>query len=251
MIPKYAILSCDSNKEYLDFWEPVSKLWKLKIGITPVLVYVSDVDIQLSCEYGEVVRVSPVPGMSIVTQSQLARYWYPINKPNDVCIISDIDMLPLSRYYFLDMLKDMDENSWIHLNDCFDGRHMSTCYHVAKGSLLSDVWQIHSDWSIFISDVISRFGKKPDGAVEWWCDELWATSMIHKYNNKSIFNFLKRDLGQNGHRIDRPEFVFDESLLANDFYYDAHCPRPYAAYKNVIDSIVNISLIKYVGLCIQ
>lgn len=235
----YALMSCDSNPLYLDFWPIVSKLWKLKIGLTPILIYVGNDDIPISTEYGEVVRVPLVDGISPATQSQLARYWYVVNKPEDVCIISDIDMLPLSKHYFIDLVKDFSDDSWIHLNDCFDGKHMSTCYHVAKGSLFNDVWKVESDWTIFVSNVVSEFGYDENGKPQWFCDELWATDRIHKHSNKSVFKFLKRDLGQNGHRIDRPGFNYNSRLLRCGFYYDAHCPRPYAQYKYQIENIAN------------
>ena len=35
-----AIHSSDSNPLYLDFWESVSRAWKTKIGIEPVLIYI-------------------------------------------------------------------------------------------------------------------------------------------------------------------------------------------------------------------
>lgn len=40
MNPKYASMSCDSNPFYLDFWEPVSRIWKKKFGIHPYLFFV-------------------------------------------------------------------------------------------------------------------------------------------------------------------------------------------------------------------
>ena len=234
----YALMSCDSNPLYLDFWPLVSKLWKLKFGITPILIYVGDDDVSLSTEYGEVVRVPFIKDISTPTQSLLARYWYVSKKPESVCIISDIDMLPLSTKYFCDIPESFDDDVWLHLNDCFGASYsyIPTCYHVAKGSLFNKVWKIEESWEDFVRNVVANYKD------EWFCDEAWATAKIQKYDDKSIFKFLKRDLGQNGHRIDRPNFVFDINLLKNGYYYDAHCPRPYLQHKQVIDTIVNVVL---------
>ena len=45
---KYAIMSSDSNPLYLDFWPIVSKVWKEKFDIEPILYYIDenhDIDI--------------------------------------------------------------------------------------------------------------------------------------------------------------------------------------------------------------
>ena len=44
------IMSCNDNPYYSDFWPLVSKVWKEKIGIDPVLVYVGDAS-NISTEY--------------------------------------------------------------------------------------------------------------------------------------------------------------------------------------------------------
>lgn len=38
----YAIVSCDENPFYSDFWEPVKKLWTKLIGVKPLLVKISN-----------------------------------------------------------------------------------------------------------------------------------------------------------------------------------------------------------------
>jgi hypothetical protein len=40
-------------------------------------------------------------------------------------------------------------------------------------------------------------------------------------------------------RIDRYwHWPADDQLLAQGYYIDAHCPRPYSAYKDEIDAII-------------
>ena len=55
MIVDYAVMASDDNELYLDFWLPVSKLWKERIGVTPVLLYFGDGN--PSDEYGIVIKM--------------------------------------------------------------------------------------------------------------------------------------------------------------------------------------------------
>ena len=75
---KKALMSVDDNPLYSDFWEPVSKVWKLRLGITPHLIYFGNND--LSEEWGKVTKVTPVKGIPIHFQTQWARFWYTLLK---------------------------------------------------------------------------------------------------------------------------------------------------------------------------
>ena len=45
-------------------------------------------------------------------------------------------------------------------------------------------------------------------------------------------------------RVDRINWGFDERYILNDFYIDAHCPRPYKNNKNTINELIEKLLIK-------
>ncbi len=96
---KYAVVSSDSNPEYLDFWPYVAKMWK-RIGIEPVLLYIGN---QTPSEdlsrYGKVFFFESIPDWQIYQQAQCIRFWAAkiLDGP---FIISDIDMLPISEDYY-------------------------------------------------------------------------------------------------------------------------------------------------------
>ncbi len=49
-------MSSDSNSLYLDFWPIVSKIWKKKFNITPILYYIDENhNIEISEEFGKVI----------------------------------------------------------------------------------------------------------------------------------------------------------------------------------------------------
>ena len=100
----YAIMASDSNPDYLDFWEPVSKVWNIKMGITPILIHIGDGD-NIDITYGDVINMKPIEGIPLHLQAQWVRFWYMSTLGDKVGVISDIDMFALSRKYFVDKIE--------------------------------------------------------------------------------------------------------------------------------------------------
>jgi hypothetical protein len=95
---EYAIVSSDRNPEYLDYWPYVAKMWQ-RIGIKPVLFYIDrEPPADNAEECGIVHHVQPID-WEISQQAQCIRFWAAkvLDKP---FIISDIDMLPISKEYY-------------------------------------------------------------------------------------------------------------------------------------------------------
>jgi hypothetical protein len=96
---KYAVVSSDSNPEYLDFWPYVAKAWK-RIGIEPVLIYIDKEAPDDSVNsHGRVIYLESIPEWCIAQQAQCIRFWAAkiLDAP---FIISDMDMLPISEDYY-------------------------------------------------------------------------------------------------------------------------------------------------------
>lgn len=242
---KYAIHSSDSNPFYLDFWPIVSKIWKLKFDIEPVLLYVDDNhEIQIDETHGTVIKFKQIDGIPLDLQCLWIRYWWPSQVPDDVCIISDIDMLPVSKFYFIDQITNFSDEKYIHLNPL--PNYFPSCYHVAKGRLFKNVLKLHDKWddSIqFINNLnIGYTHSFQTGKVssKWGSDESYATESIQKYEDKDIFVFIPRTHG----RIDRSRWEWTESMILNDIVADSHSIRPYNDIDNKpkIDKLTDVIL---------
>jgi hypothetical protein len=109
---KYAVVSSDSNPEYLDFWPYVAKAWK-RIGIDPVLLYIDKEAPNPSInEHGRVIYLKSIPEWTISQQAQCIRFWAAkiLDAP---FIISDIDMLPISEEYYKSGVIDLSSNGLV------------------------------------------------------------------------------------------------------------------------------------------
>lgn len=238
MKPKYAIHSSDSNPYYLDFWPLVSRVWKEKFGLEPVLIYIDDNhDVPIDTTYGIVIKLKPVERIPVYLQCLWVRYWYPSQFPDDVSIICDIDMFPISKTYFLTQIQSVSDDAYVHLNP--NSAIIPSCYHVAKGSTFVKVLNLDPRWE----DSIQKVWKSPGGIVhtasgitfgKWGVDEAHATELINKYEDKSIFTFIPRT----HRRIDRAKWVYTHEEIEDDTYADIHSVRPYSEYKDEIDKLV-------------
>ena len=94
------LLSCDENPYYYDFWPFARDIWKKRIGVEPQLVLISDTKSTDNFDSDGVLYVQKIEDVPIHLQAQLARIYYTKYFPNEVCLISDIDMFPVSSDFF-------------------------------------------------------------------------------------------------------------------------------------------------------
>lgn len=243
----YVILSSDNNPLYIDFWPIVSKIWKEKFNITPILALIDNDDIlldKIDKTYGDVYKFDIIDDVPIYLQCLWIRYWITSKFKNSVCMISDIDMIPLSKYYFIDSISEIDNNDYVHLNPCYDSYGtLPSCYHIGKGSLLKEIWKLDDKWEDSIKRLNNlNLGRSPDNLVDkikWFSDEKYSSDLIFEWRKTNInrVNFIKRE---DMRRIDRYYWSYDKELVKSGYYYDSHCVRPYTIYKSEIDKLINL-----------
>lgn len=242
-----AIVSSNDNPMYLDFWDSVSKLWKLKFGIEPVLLYFGENVDKVSDKYGTVIDMEILEGIPVSTQAQCSRIWYSGQCGDEVVITSDIDMLPLSPKYYVDSIANVSDDKFVSLNPLNNNTYFPMCYNVGKSSTLKDILDIDTDWETFMTKLI-KWAESDEcedhyGNGNYWSlDETWTSKHVNEYPNRDIIHPIPRPNGVNGFRIDRPNWTYDVNLIAQDYYYDSHSIRPYSEHKESIDQIVNTSL---------
>lgn len=247
-------MSVNDNDLYLDFWEPVSMVWNMRFGIRPLLIYFGQKN--LSTEWGDVIRTPYVDNIPKHFQTQWARFWFTQTEPNSTFIISDIDMIPISKFFFRDQISLIDCGKYVHLNGYH--RPLPVCYHVAKGDRFREVLDLEDDFGRSVRKVwgtnFSSKDKLHNGNSRWSLDEAYSTNKIigsNLFNNpmlcilKKIFSkkmrnieLIKRKVDEKYLRIDRSKWPVDIPLNINE-YFDCHCPRPYADYSKSINKIIS------------
>lgn len=232
-----AIVASDENSFYLDFWPIVAKAWK-RLGIKPTLALIADDYVQVDEEVGDVIRFKPLPGIPTGFQAQVIRLLIPLYFEDEFCLLSDIDMIPISKSYFVDPLKSMSNNMFIVYRDKAypdEMKQYPICYNAAKGSTFKEILGVRS-----ITDIPAIINYWAHLKLGWCTDEILLYNYLQRWKG---FKYRCIKLGATdrlclGRRIDRANWNYDRNKLLNeDFYVDCHSLRPYSQYKEEIDKL--------------
>lgn len=235
----YVLIGSDSNPYYLDFWPLVSKVWSRVFKIKPVLGLVCEEDSDLyEDDFGFIKKFKKVEGVDVGLQSQIVRF-YLSNFLNGNCLISDIDMLPLSKEYFEGTCSRLNsENMVIHSADnpeCLRKNMYPMCYVAGSSETFKNVFDLNLTWEEFCNLLHNR-------NETWFTDQKYLFEKVNQYNEtKKNVIFLKR--GWNGpanRRIDRVNWIYNPERVSSGFYIDSHLLRPYEQYKNEINNLANL-----------
>lgn len=235
---KYSILSVDDNPLYQGFWDINKKLWFYNMGIKPILAYITDdalgnYHIDVQDDY-IIFNIKKIKGIDSGFQSQVSRLFVTQFFPKDVLITSDIDMFPLSKDYFVNQIKHLNEDKMvIFSSDAYpDQIRYPMCYNAAKGELFKDLLGLNKNFKEFCETLLSyNWG--------WDTDEKFFGMKIQNHKRRCIF--LNRGW-QNGmaiNRIDRVAWNYNISDIKSKKYIDCHSLRPFNKYQRQIKFLIN------------
>lgn len=227
----YAINSSDDSP-YLDYWETVKNGWN-RIGIKPVLIRITnEVGFKkLNTEDCVEIILKPIDGIKISLQAQIARIWaYKLLSGN--CIMSDIDMMPVSSEYFNGIASKYNEDEIVsYCSDAaerFDGYH-PMCYVLANNNIMSVLIK-HNTWEEFCTDLAEK------GGHGWSTDQWHLTQLIKDYPKLVSLKRGWNSAGCADNRLDRIGWNYTVEQAKK--FYDAHLPKPYKENKELIDNFI-------------
>lgn len=236
-----AILSTNNNPLYVEFWPIVAPIWNA-MGIKPTLALIGDENCEVDESLGDVIRFPTIPGVSDVLQTQAIRLLLPCLFPDDGCLISDIDMIPLSKEYLVDGASHCEEGSILIYRDaCYDRAtytYYPMCYVAAKGSVFGAVFEVTN------SDDISKKLEYWDSlSLGWTTDEILLYLYVQRWEKEggSVSKLGDGYLP----RLDRMDWPTSWHAIDFSKYIDCHCPRPYSKYKCSIDQIARWAISRY------
>lgn len=253
------IFTCDEKKEYVGFWNSISKYYKNKIGILPVLYFIGNLNnFDLNQNYGEVRQIKPVSNVPTRIQALWGKFYFTKDEPETTWIIGDLDLYHFHADYF--QIEGYYE--YAHLNEGHYGSvwrsnpnvDLPGYYHVAKGQTFIDIFDLKRDFEEYVTYIKNckkygisfRFMSKEQ--VEQWsgdevgyhcCEEHLSTEILRqKINNYSFFG---KTLSHSS-RIDKDQINgnldYLKALINNKQKLDMHCPRPYEKYADKIESLI-------------
>lgn len=232
----YAILSTNDNPMYMDFWTVVKPVWINHVKIKPILVLIDSED--YIKDFGDYIlfKIKKVEGIDTGFQSQISRMWVTKFFIDEVCLTSDIDMLPINESYFKETIYKINENNLvIYSSDAYptQSQRYPICYNAAKGKTYIEILKLNN-FNNF-SDYCNFLFKRGEG---WDTDELYFGECVDNFSRQEIITKLNRGWGSGiaDLRIDRVSWNYDSNNIEK--YIDSHLLRPYNRYKNEIDKLI-------------
>ena len=229
------ILSTDTNKMYFDFWPIVAPVWQKLVQVKPTLALIAKADVQIDESLGDIIRFEPLPDVPDWFYAQVVRLLLPAYYANDVCLIADIDMLPLNRNYFEQSVFFItDPESLIIFRDKSAPDRYPMCYIAAQGRTFKELFNLES-----LDQIPNRVTEWFKLGLDWYTDE---TILYRAITNWSKYQTHVAKLGygdeQETDRICRSKWQYDLDTLHSGGYVDAHLPRPYCKHIAEIEQLV-------------
>ena len=245
-----ALVACNENPKYRDFWPIVKRAWWEIVGIPCVMVYVADTVPEDLCNDPAVIHFKPIPEWPTATQAQVIRLLYPaLLKGDGAIVVSDMDIIPLQRDFFEKGFAQFTEKQFVSLRGIDEGeQQIYMCYVGATAQTWQDMYGIQS-----VADISSLMRKwaldfpadGSHGGLGWCTDQRRLYDRVKEWQRLQPERVGLIPWTPTIPRLDRgnPEEWYHwngllEYKLKMKYYVDFHMP-PYSVFFDTINSIVD------------
>jgi hypothetical protein len=141
-----ALVACNDNENYLQFWPLVKRAWKEVVGISCIMIYVAEEIPKVLADDNAVIHFKPAKGWPTATQAQVIRLFYPALLNYDgALIISDMDIIPMRREYFVEGFSNAKPHQFVSLRGIDEKiQQIYMCYVGGTPSTFARIFNIHS-----------------------------------------------------------------------------------------------------------
>lgn len=213
-----------SSEEFSPFWNLQSFVWKEIFNIEPVCILWGKVkNTNMSDKYGSIIEKEYNPNLIKSFQLTWSKFYQTFTEPEKTWIIGDMDLFPLQKRLFSDVLSNLDDDVYTHLasnvvtNQRYEdkGGYLPAYFHVAKGktftkalsldngSFEEQVHNIINDGRFTYKNEVSldtaknMFGEASGNKVlideneyqYWLADERYTSFKVHDSHKKGIIKF--------------------------------------------------------------
>lgn len=233
------ILASNNNPKYFDFWPIVSKAWE-NLGINPYLFYIG----KEKFKDDRIINFD-IKELNSSFVSQNIRLLAPALFPKKVCIISDIDNMPLSVNYYQKNIEGVKKDSFVvYRPDAATTDMISIMWNAALGSTWGEIFNIKSELDILRT---LRNWCPEDYEVEganWYFDQVKLRDSVENFRKSNPDRVTELNDHETGFlRLNRIDMGYSFNKFYNKElqYTDFHMPRPYKKYKKVIDKVYQLN----------
>jgi hypothetical protein len=239
------VTATDLNPMYSDFIPNFVKAWKAVLPEADVhIVLVADAIPESLKEWSaHLVLSKPIQGMKTAFQAQCIRLLYPRQVARDEgVLITDMDMLPGNRRYYVEGAARGDRDSFVVYRDvCFPGE-IAMCYNVAHPKTWTSMFG-DEESSVILQRWYAGTGYDGQhGGMGWGTDQIKFKQIFDQWTghkvvlNDGITQFTRLDRIHPWNFTNRVQL---RNTLLSGHFCDYHCLRPYSENKEINDFIVS------------
>ncbi len=170
-----ALVACDGNPRYLEFWPYVKRAWWEIVGIPCVMVYVGQEVPDYLKEDRAVFHFPPIEGWPTATQAQVIRLLYPaLLKCDGAVVLSDMDIIPLQRDFFTQGFIRFNEDQFVSLRGIDENaKQVYICYVGATPKVWSELFGITSvqDIRTIMTECATHIKSDGNHGGQGWCTD--------------------------------------------------------------------------------
>ena len=234
------LVSSDLTPLYLDFFPAVHRAWRQVVGVRAILVLVADeLPTSLEAFRSDIVLFPPMAGVHPAFQAQCLRLVAPqlLDTPRDeAVIISDVDMLPMRRDYYVDPLLDAKPDEFVvYRSDAMprSSQQIIMCYSAAAPAVWGEMFG-RASTTDEAATIVRRWNDNTHcsgshGGEGWGTDQFLLFEGVERLDPKRVRRlndrqprFARLDRGSIGTRLS----PLQRSLTRRHFYSDYHVKRP-------------------------
>lgn len=234
----FVLTAGNINSHYTKLYPLIYKIWKERFNLDCYLILVADeIPDYLEELKNYIILWNPIENINNIYVAQVIRILYPaLFKKNNI-LVTDLDIFPVSRKYFIDSIKDVDDNKFIsYTNRYFKQKMVAICYNVAKSEVWSDIFGINTEDDIR-KFLIENYNNEYNGRKNcpgWYTDQLKLYEYLNNWKKKENHLILKdKDLNfkrLNNRQVNKEYIVkkFKKVLDELELYSDIHAIKPYS-----------------------
>lgn len=238
------IVSSDDSPNFLNFWPCVSKAWQKFFDIQPTLALVTkrnenDVLLTKLKKHGEVHIVPQIDNIPIPNQAKLARFMIASKFSNEVCMIEDIDTVPLQTKFVQNLLNMREDGKILAVGHevyelMYNGSHAGKFPISNITSEGCNFLKLFNPNNLEYLDLMKSYvgmrivDDKENIANDpsHFSDESMIRGLIYKHNLHHMIQKVNRDVNIHQDWIDRSWWEYDANKLKAGGYVLCNFLRP-------------------------
>jgi len=240
-----AVLSaCNLNPRYLRFVSPFIRAWKKLFPEIDVIVVIigDEIPAELASLRSHLRLFAPIAGISTAFTAQFIRLLYPalLTEVKGSILISDIDMIPLNRSYYIKNIDAYSEEKFLVYRDVCGPEQYAICYNLATAEVWAAVFGVRREHDVHKRLLEAHEGYDDvKGSTSWYKDQIILRQCLQLHDP-----IILNDKEQGFQRLDRSFIGYIKTHLPAyiqgikaGHYSDFHLPD-YEDHRDLIEEII-------------